>query len=123
MTEIKQATAEGLLPLVMATVVIVLVVTAIFEHVFGFATEESSSQCADNTVTSFVTEDATTESTGSSAHEATLAFLRMVRVGRITIVAIGVGRIARGGRTLTPWPALRVVLLCALLVTILLVAV
>jgi len=83
---------------------------ALLPLILALAAQERTSQSADYTVASFVSEETASETSGYSAHETALAFLRVVRVGGIASVAVRVGGVAAGRGALAPGTALVVVL-------------
>merc|ERR1719487_2881086 len=73
---------------------------SLFILVFRFTPQESSNQRSYDAVAGFMPQEASAESAGHGAHEAALAFLRVVRVDGVACVAVGVVGVAAGGRLL-----------------------
>lgn len=66
---------------------VVLVVLAVFPCVFALGAEECADESADDAVACFVAEEASADTTGHGAHEASLAFLRVIGVCWVAGVA------------------------------------
>lgn len=81
-------------------------VLALLVSILELRAQERASQRAQDPVVGFLSQEVPADAAGHGAHEAALAFLRVVRVARVLLVAVGVGRVARGRRALSPWTAL-----------------
>lgn len=72
---------------VLTTSVLLLVVTFLV-LVFSFRTKESSSDCANDSVSSLAAEDTTAESARYCTHETTIALLACSRIGGAILVLL-----------------------------------
>lgn len=96
----------------------------VLELIFQLAPEERTRQRPDDPMVVLVPEDASADASCRRAEEAALAFLRVVRVGGVFGIAVGVRRVAAGRGTLAPGLLLRgVVGLLMLLLAVLRLAV
>ena len=85
-----------------AITLILLVMLMIFPRVLALRAQKRTHQRANDTMAGLVAQEATAETARDGAHEAALAFLRVIGVGGVARVAVGVGGVAAGGCTLAP---------------------
>lgn len=94
-----------------------LLIFAMFlPFILGLAAQEGASESSNDAVPSLVAQETSTEPTCDGAHEAALAFLRVVWVDGVAFVTVRVARVAGWWRALAPRSTLAVILLAAILV-------
>lgn len=84
--------AASVMTTVMASAV-GLIMTALFQLVLAFGPQEGTGQSADETMTCLVAEEPAADAAGHGSHEASLAFLGVVRVCGVPRVAVGIVRV------------------------------